>query len=154
MTNMRKWNYIISVIAILLGTGVIIANAKFPIEFGNGDPGAGFWPTMLGGFLIGLGILLAAATTKKKEDREKTFSVTLPGNLLVYRFMVLTVLFCVVMYVGGLLLAALVFLPVAMHMLGARGKSVIIIDLLTVAAIYIIFARMLHTPLPEPIWLR
>ncbi len=154
MTNMRKWNYIISAIATLLGVGVIIVNAKFPIEFGKGDPGAGFWPTMLGGLLIGLGVLLAVVTTRKQEDKEKTFSVTQPGNMLVYRFMALTVAFCLVMYVCGLLIAALLFLPVAMYMLGARGKSVLVIDLVAVIAIYVIFVRLLHTPLPEPIWLR
>ena len=48
MTNMRKWNYIVAVIIALLGGAVIAINAQYPIEFGAGDPGAGFWPTMLG----------------------------------------------------------------------------------------------------------
>ena len=58
MTNMRKWNYIVAVIIALLGGAVIAINAQYPIEFGAGDPGAGFWPTMLGGLLIVLAVVL------------------------------------------------------------------------------------------------
>lgn len=155
MTNMRKWNYIIAVVMAALGAAVIAINSKFPSEFGVGDPGAGFWPSLMGGLLILLAVLLAIMTTKNKEqDTQKTFALSTPGNLLVYKFMALTVAFCVVMYLLGLLVAALLFIPVTMYMLGARGKAVFIIDVIFVAALYVVFVRMLHTPLPEPIWLR
>ena len=99
MTNMRKWNYIVAVIIALLGGAVIAINAQYPIEFGAGDPGAGFWPTMLGGLLIVLAVVLAVMTTKNKDkESSKTFSISLPANFLVYQFMGLTVLFCAVSY--------------------------------------------------------
>ena len=124
MTNMRKWNYIVAVIIALLGGAVIAINAQYPIEFGAGDPGAGFWPTMLGGLLIVLAVVLAVMTTKNKDkESSKTFSISLPANFLVYQFMGLTVLFCVVMYFLGLIVAALLFIPVAAYMLGARGQG-------------------------------
>lgn len=151
MTNMRKWNYIVAVIIALLGGAVIAINAQYPIEFGAGDPGAGFWPTMLGGLLI----VLAVMTTKNKDkESSKTFSISLPANFLVYQFMGLTVLFCVVMYFLGLIVAALLFIPVAAYMLGARGKGMFILDVLFVLALYVVFVKLLHTPIPEPIWLR
>ncbi len=155
MTNMRKWNYIVAVIIALLGGAVIAINAQYPIEFGTGDPGAGFWPTMLGGLLIVLAVVLVVMTTKNKDKEEaKTFSVSLPANFLVYKFMGLTVLFCVVMYFLGLIVAALLFIPVAAYMLGARGKGMFILDVLFVLALYVVFVKLLHTPIPEPIWLR
>ena len=46
----------------------------------------------------------------------------------------LTVLFCVVMYFLGLIVAALLFIPVAAYMLGARGKGMFILDVLFVLA--------------------
>ena len=148
MTNMRKWNYIVAVIIALLGGAVIAINAQYPIEFGAGDPGAGFWPTMLG-------VVLAVMTTKNKDkESSKTFSISLPANFLVYQFMGLTVLFCVVMYFLGLIVAALLFIPVAAYMLGARGKGMFILDVLFVLALYVVFVKLLHTPIPEPIWLR
>ena len=155
MTNMRKWNYIVAVIIALLGGAVIAINAQYPIEFGVGDPGAGFWPTMLGGLLIVLAVVLAVMTTKNKDkESSKTFSISLPANFLVYQFMGLTVLFCVVMYFLGLIVAALLFIPVAAYMLGARGKGMFILDVLFVLALYVVFVKLLHTPIPEPIWLR
>lgn len=155
MTNMRKWNYIIAVVVAVLGAAVIAVNSKFEIEFGVGDPGAGFWPTMLGGLLILLAILLVVMTTKNKAKEEtKTFTMTLPQNMLVYKFMALTVGFCVVMYIFGLLIAALLFIPICSYMLGGRGKAVIILDVVFVLVLYVAFVELLHTPLPEPIWLR
>lgn len=155
MTNMKKWNYVIAIIIAALGIGVIAVNSKFPIEFGVGDPGAGFWPSMLGVLLIFLGILLAVMNTKNKAKEEaKTFTISLPQNMLVYKFMALTVAFCVVMYICGLLIAALVFIPVASYMLGGRGKAILILDVVFVLVLYVAFVKLLHTPLPEPIWLR
>ncbi len=110
---------------------------------------------MLGGLLIVLAVVLAVMTTKNKDkESSKTFSISLPANFLVYQFMGLTVLFCVVMYFLGLIVAALLFIPVAAYMLGARGKGMFILDVLFVLALYVVFVKLLHTPIPEPIWLR
>ena len=155
MTNMRKWNNVIAVIVAALGVAVIALSAKFPIELGVGDPGAGFWPTLLGAILVLTAITLFINNIRHKEQEEaKTFALTLPANRLVYIFMGLTVLFCVAMYFLGLLIAALLFIPVAMYLLGARGKMVFIIDVVFVVALYVVFMRLLHTPLPMPIWMR
>ena len=67
MTNMRKWNYIVAVVIALLGGAVIAINAQYPIEFGAGDPGAGFWPTMLGGLLIVLAVVTIILLVRRKK---------------------------------------------------------------------------------------
>ena len=154
MTNMKKWNYVVAAFMAALGALVIAFSSKFPIKLGTGDPGAGFWPTLLGVILIALSVLLAVSTLRNKAREEgKSFALTLPGNLLVYQFMALTVGFCAAMYFLGLLIAAFIFLPIAMYMLGARGKIVFIIDIIFVVMLYVVFVRILHTPLPEPFWL-
>lgn len=155
MTNMKKWNNVISIVIAALGVAVIALSSKFPIELGQGDPGAGFWPTIMGAILVLLAVLLLINNIRGKEKEEaKTFALTTPANILVYKFMGLTVVFCVLMYVVGLLAAAFLFVPVAMYMLGARGKMVFIIDVVFVLALYVVFMRLLHTPLPLPIWMR
>lgn len=155
MSNMKKWNYIIAVVVAALGAGVIALSSKFPVTLGEGDPGAGFWPMILGGCLILTAVILLYVNIRHKDREEaKTFALTLPANLMVYKFMALTVAFCVVMYVLGLLVAAFLFVPVAMYMLGARGKMILIIDVIFIVALYVIFMRVLHTPFPEPIWMR
>lgn len=155
MTNMKKWNNIIAVIVALLGAAVIALNSKFPIELGVGDPGAGFWPSLLGALLILLAVLLFINNIRNKEkETAKTFALTTPANMLTYKFMALTVAFCVVMYFLGLLVAAFLFVPIAMYMLGARGKIIFIIDVVFILALYVVFVKLLHTPLPNPIWMR
>lgn len=155
MTNMKKWNNVIAVVVALLGAAVIALNSKFPITLGEGDPGAGFWPILLGAILILTAFLLFVNNFRHGErEAAKTFTISKPANMLVYKFMALTVLFCVLMCVIGLLGAALVFLPVAMYMLGARNKKLILaIDVLFVLVLYIVFMRLLHTPLPLPFWM-
>ena len=67
----------------------------------------------------------------------------------------LTVLFCVLMYVFGIIIAALVFIPAAMRMLGIKSlKQMLIVDFIIVLSIYIIFQLLLKTPLPAPIFMR
>ena len=52
MGNMKKANYIISVIMLLVGVGVVALASSLKIKIGEGDPGAGFWPMMLGILII------------------------------------------------------------------------------------------------------
>ena len=66
MGNMKKTNYIISAITLVLGILMVAMASKFKIKFGSGDPGAGFWPAILGGFMILLAILLLVTTLKTK----------------------------------------------------------------------------------------
>ena len=47
MGNMKKANYIISVIMLLIGVGIVALASSLKIKLGEGDPGAGFWPKML-----------------------------------------------------------------------------------------------------------
>ena len=52
MGNMKKANYIISVIMLLIGVGIVALASSLKIKLGEGDPGAGFWPMMLGVLII------------------------------------------------------------------------------------------------------
>lgn len=156
MTNMKKWNYVIAAVMAILGAAVAVLSLRFPLELGSGDPGPGFWPAILGGLLIFLSVLLAVMTGKNREkETKKEFALSTPANKSVYVFMVLIVGFCAVMYFLGFLAACLFFLPVAMRLLGVTDKKMLILaDVATVAAIYIVFVLLLKTPLPEPIFMR
>ena len=53
--------------------------------------------------VIVLAVVLAVMTTKNKDkESSKTFSISLPANFLVYQFMGLTVLFCVLPFLSML----------------------------------------------------
>ena len=75
MGNMKKANYIISVIMLWVGVGVVALASSLKIKIGEGDPGAGFWPMMLGILIIVFSVCLLISTIKNKEKlkiREKT----------------------------------------------------------------------------------
>ena len=52
MGNMKKANYIISAIMFLVGIGIVALASSLKIKLGEGDPGAGFWPMLLGALII------------------------------------------------------------------------------------------------------
>ena len=58
MGNMKKANYIISVIMLWVGVGVVALASSLKIKIGEGDPGAGFWPMMLGILIIVFSVCL------------------------------------------------------------------------------------------------
>jgi len=153
---MKKWNYVISALIAVLGVVVLILSSKFPAEPGTGDPGAGFWPSALGGLLAGLAVVLAISNTvKEKKEAAKEFALTLEGNKRVYMFMAATVVYCVILYFLGFIIATLLFIPSAMYMLDMRDKkAIMVVDIVVVAAIFVIFRLLLKTPLPNPIFMR
>ena len=85
MGNMKKANYIISVIMLWVGVGVVALASSLKIKIGEGDPGAGFWPMMLGILIIVFSVCLLISTIKNKEKLEaKTFTISTPANIRVY----------------------------------------------------------------------
>lgn len=156
MSNMWKWNYIVAALVLLAGAVVCSASLALPPEDGSGDPGTGFWPLLLGGSLCLLALILAFANTvRRKENEAKTIALTLPANGLVYLLMLLSAMFCVVLYVLGFVIASLLFVPCCMRLMGARdSKKMILTSVLLVGTIYVLFGVLLKTPLPEPIFWR
>lgn len=156
MDNMKKCNYVISGVAGAIGIVIILLASKFPIKLGKGDPGAGFWPAILGAILILLAVILVMMTIKnKKKEEEKRVVLNLPANKRVYATMLLIVVFCALLYFLGFHIAVLCFIPSFMTLMQVKSKKTIIVTtIFTVVAIHIIFSICLKTPLPEPIFLR
>lgn len=156
MGNMKKCNYVISSIAGTIGIIIILLASKFPIKLGKGDPGAGFWPTILGAILILLAVILVIMTTKNKnKEEEKKVILNLPANKRVYITMFIIIGFCVLLYFLGFHIAVLCFIPAFMTLMQVKSKKTILLTtILTVVAIHIVFSICLKTPLPEPIFLR
>lgn len=156
MTNMKKWNYIVSLVMALIGGFVILMSLQYPVTLGMGDPGAGFWPIALGAVLILLSIFLTVANTVNGEkEKKKEFTISLPANVRVYWFMGLITLFCIVMNLIGFLASVLLFIPVSMYLLGVRNvKEMVLTSVISTTAIYVVFSLLLKTSLPMPFFMR
>lgn len=156
MDTMKKWNFAISGISAALGAAIIALASKFPIKLGAGDPGAGFWPTILGSILIFLGVILCFKTaTNGAKDAEKKVVLNLPANKRVYIAMGIIIIFCAILYFLGFYIGVLFFIPCTMYLMEEHNvKKIAFTTIITLAAIYIVFGVLLKTPLPAPLFLR
>lgn len=156
MSNMKNSNYIISVVTFIIGCIIVGMSSQFDITFGQGDPGPGFWPMILGIILVCLSIVLAITTIKdKKKLEENVFTLTLPANIRVYIMMAITILFCVILYIFGFFIAAAIFIVLVMSVLEVKDKKKIaLVTALTLLGIYVIFHVLLNISLPAPIFMR
>lgn len=156
MGNMKKANMIISAVMLVIGIGILFLSLQFKIEFGVGDPGAGFWPTLLGSLLIllSLGLFFSSLKNKVKLEGIK-FTVSTPANKRVYIMMTVIVGFCLVLYFFGFYIAAILFIPAVMHLLEVKSiKRILLTTVVTAAAVYVLFGLLLHIALPGPIFMR
>lgn len=155
MNNMKKWNYAISAIVAILGAVIIYLAAGLPLSTGTGDPGAGFWPAMLGVLLIMLAVILTITTIIKRKDLEKIpVILNQAANHRVYIMMGVIILFLIMMKFLGFYIAAFVFIPVTMFVMGEKNKKkMLFVSVLTMAAIYIIFELVLKTKMPLPFFI-
>ena len=156
MGNMKKANYIISAIMFLVGLGIVVMSSSLKIQIGDGDPGAGFWPMLLGALIIIFAVGLAISTLKnKKMLEEKTFTISTPANMRVYTLFGVIVLFCVILYFLGFYIGALLFIPAVMYLLEVRSvKKIVLTTVITLAAVYVLFGVLLNISLPDPIFMR
>lgn len=154
MDTMKKWNNVVSVITAIVGFSIIALAKKFPIK-AEGDPGAGFWPLMLGTLLVICAIVLFISNIIHKDKEEKkNVILSSDANKCVYSMMGIIVIFCIGLYVLGFYISTLIFIPVVMYILEVRNKRLMIMtSVLTVLAIYIIFDVLLKTQFPSPIFL-
>ncbi|PHV70238.1 hypothetical protein CS063_11250 [Sporanaerobium hydrogeniformans] len=155
MDNMRKWNYIISLITAILGAILIFLSSQLGFAFNASGPGAGFWPGVLGGILVVLAVaLFGTSLIKGKGLEEVPVVLNSPANKRVYSMMGIIVIYCILLKTAGFYLSTLLFIPSTMYLMEVRDKKkLIIMPLVTVIFIYIVFGILLKTKLPMPIFM-
>ena len=75
---MKKYNYIVAAVLLVVGIGMIVGTMDFPYH-GLSDIGGGFWPKLLGGALLLCSIGLALETALKKQPDEVTIDFRSEG---------------------------------------------------------------------------
>lgn len=156
MTNMKKCNYVIALVAALLGCGILYLSLQLGMGFKEkGGILAGTWPGIMGIILIAAAVILALMTLIKHEKYEQMeVALKFPANKRVYLVMGIFVIYCVLLNFLGLYLSALILIPVIMYVLGERNKKkMAIVTVGTIAAVFLIFDLVLGTKLPEPFWM-
>ena len=155
MNNMAVCNYIVGVLGAVIGGLIMQAAAAFPLEFTENGPGPGFWPFALGAVLGAVSVLLLLYTFINKTDLHGVkVQLSSTGNKRVYLMMGFVVLFCVLISILGFYPAAALMIPAVMRLMDYRNIKVIALTtVLTLVFIYLVFGMLLHTTMPQSIFL-
>ena len=155
MKNMANYNFLVSILGMMIGAAIMNAASEFPLEFTENGPGPGFWPFALGAALtIAALVLLAYTITNRKELSEQLVALTLPANKRVYVMMGIVAVYCGLISVLGFYPASALLIPATMKLMDFHDKKVIAMTTVcTIAFIYIIFSLLLHTQMPQSMFL-
>ncbi|MDO4178891.1 MAG: tripartite tricarboxylate transporter TctB family protein [Phascolarctobacterium sp.] len=155
MINMKKCNYVVGVLGIVIAGMIMQAAAAFPMEFTTNGPGPGFWPFALGGALfICAAILLGYTVINGTELASQEVKLTGPANKRVYQMMGIVVCFTILISLIGFYAAAIVTIPAVMYLVDYREKKGIALTTMgTVVFIYLVFGMLLKTQLPKPFFM-
>lgn len=155
MNNMTICNYIVGVVGMVLGALIMSAAAAFPMQFTENGPGPGFWPFSLGCALAVAAVVLLFFTFMKRADlAQQKVNLTTAANKRVYIMMGLVVLFCVFINLLGFYPAAALLIIATMKLMDYHNKKEILLTtVLTLAFIYLVFGVLLHTKMPQSLFL-
>ena len=155
MNNMTICNYIVGLVGVVLGGLIMHASAAFPLQFTENGPGPGFWPFSLGCALAVSAIILLAFTFSKRADlAQQKVNLTTAANKRVYIMMGLVVLFCVFINLLGFYPAAALLIIATMKLMDYHNKKgILLTTVLTLAFIYLVFGVLLHTKMPQSLFL-
>ena len=155
MKNMANCNFVVSILGMMIGAAIMNAASEFPLEFTENGPGAGFWPFALGTALtIAAVVLLIYTISNKKELSEELVALTLPANMRVYMMMAIIVVYVGLINVLGFYPASALLIPATMKLMDFHNKKVIAMTTVgTIAFIYLVFSVLLHTQMPQSMFL-
>lgn len=155
MKNMANCNFVVSIMGMMIGAAIMNAASEFPLEFTENGPGAGFWPFALGTALtIAAVVLLIYTISNKKELSKELVALTLPANMRVYMMMAIIVVYVGLINVLGFYPASALLIPATMKLMDFHNKKVIAMTTVgTIAFIYLVFSVLLHTQMPQSMFL-
>ena len=155
MNNMTICNYIVGIVGMVLGGLIMSAAAAFHLQFTENGPGPGFWPFSLGCALaVAALVLLVFTFTKRADLAQQKVNLTTAANKRVYIMMGLVVLFCVFINLLGFYPAAALLIIATMKLMDYHDKKgILLTTVLTIAFIYLVFGVLLHTKMPQSLFL-
>ena len=155
MVNMKICNIVIALITLAIGGAVAWTSYGYGIEMTVFGPGPGFWPFILAVCLIGVAcLILIDKQFKSSQFSEIKVEFTAPKNISVYKMMLITTAFIILIFLLGFYVAVFLFMLAAMYMLGARNiSSMLSVALAFLAFLYVVFDWLLHISMPLPFFM-
>ena len=149
---MKKYNYIVSVVMLLLSGYIFYESGGYTIG-SSAQKNPAVWPCILAGALALLSVALIIETALKKEpgEEKKAIDWKSPGMIHVYIMLGIVVGFVVLMKIVGMLLALLIMIPAIEYLMGSK-VMLIALPVGMVAFVYLFFVVAMKLTLPAPIW--
>ena len=155
MTTMQVCNYIVAILTFIIGGAIAWTSYGYGIEMTVFGPGPGFWPFILAVGLILVALLIVFDTVKHRDNYGKEKIVLAAAeNIGVYKMMLLTLGYIILIYLVGFYAATFLFMCAAMKLLGAkRLATMLTASLVFLAIIYVVFGMLLHIAMPVSVFM-
>jgi len=146
---------ILTGLIVLTSIFLIVETGNFPVYQSKGLVGPALWPRIVLMMLILLGLIvmtdligrMAKKSSSPRINAEESQERILPRVFIVMAF---CILYTLLMKTFGFLLISLAFQVLTLWVMGVRRpKSLILGPVLLTAALYGLFIRILHNPLPR-----
>jgi putative tricarboxylic transport membrane protein len=151
----RIGEIILTGLIVLVSIFLLVVTGSFPTYQSKGLAGPALWPRIILVMLILLGLIVLAGLFRKPAAKGPTHQIGAGENQerilpRVFIIMGFCVLYTLVMKSFGFLLVSLAFQILTLWVMGVRKpKSLILGPVLLTAALYGLFIRILHNPLPR-----
>lgn len=146
---MRKNNYVICVLMLLLAGYVFVSAGTFPVE--ELTLGPAFFPELVAGLLVFFSLALLIQTVM---DRSKSEAVEGPRSVFWVGVVAMAVYLFIMPKLGFLETTPVFLFVMGMYMAYMSGegkawwKKLTVSSLVTTGALYYLFAQLLNVPLP------
>ena len=151
---MKKANYIISVIVCAIAIVFLVVGKQYAGISLDKITSSGDWPIILSWILLGLGIFLAVWNTVSKSVPESKIDFKSYEFHNVLIVMAIVIILLVAFKYLGCLISLGIFFPVFMLYMGEKNWKVLVIyDVAALLGIYLIFEKLLSSPLAKPIFM-
>ena len=146
---MKKANIAVGVIGILISAYVLYTASGFPANQSAVDPGAAYFPSLMGVFVIALcALLIVRSLMGKGVGLDEVFTIT-PGIKRAGLGVLLFVAYCFLFKPLGFVLDSILLSFLGMLLLQNRKYvQMAIVSVATSVVIYVIFANFLGAKLP------
>jgi len=151
---MRRYNLVIAVLSIAMGGTVFWFSRTLTLYNAQGVPGEAFWPHLIAGLFIGLGLLqIVEVVAVPAVNAGRTVALWSPAVRRGYLGGLLAVIAAVIMTVFGFVPAIVLFIPAVMLVMGERRPLVIgATTVATTGVIWFFFVDVFNITLPTAVF--
>lgn len=147
--NMKKGNYVVSVVCAVLGIAIIGIASGYPTaaDYGTGVPGPGLWPIVISVVMLLCAALLMVRTLKMPPEENEEITLWTPGTRRVYISMIILTIYCIILHPVGYIISTTVMQFVFIQWFAKKKPYITLLIALAITLVsYFAFKNLLNVP--------